>query len=1605
MIKKKAVWTLLALAGIPSAADARELPNMDASRSGLYQSAASLKPVRTQRLAISGRDELRGQPTFARATRSQEVPAQASRMSLEAVARHYLQQNAAVWGLSSRALETVELEAEHQLGGGATLVSFSQRVDGIEVFRERLSLLMDKERRLVAMSGYLNPEARPGMLERSGAFRITDLQAVSTAFLDLHGTLLVPQDLVEQGERRGLDRFFVQARTSSLPEEGYRLTGPLRTRPVLFSTAEGLKAAYFIELMTQDLVEGAQSAYAYVIDARSGEVLLRENLTHEASYNYRVYAQPESTGRPTAGPVADYLPHPTGSPDGWYPGFEAPALVAADGFNSKADPWLPDGATQTIGNAGVAYVDLASPDYYSTGDLYGGQDAEGEFDFTYDVTLTPSANTSQRLAAANHLFYVGNWLHDYWYDSGFNETAYNAQEDNFDRGGLDEDPLELQGQDYSGTNNANMSVPSDGISPRMQMYVWSGYREASLTVLPLGLKPSSLGTGAFGPTNFDLAATPLVLMNDGSGTTSDGCQTVPAGTYSGKVVAIDRGTCTFELKTLQAQNAGAVGVIIMNNQGGTTVIQMADDANTPNNVTIPVLSITQNDGTTLKTALASTTAQTAALKRITGVDHDGTLDSSIIAHEWGHYLHKRLLVTCNSQQCNSQSEGWADFVALHLLMDEGDPLDATYAVAVYAGIQYRDAAYYGIRRYPYSTNFSKNPLTFTHIQEGVALPTTAPMGSGGSTSNSEVHNAGEVWANMVWEGYAELLEDTLPPTPVRTFDEVQRAMSDYIVGGMLLAPANPTFTEQRDALLAAMSAINPPDAVRFAEQFAVRGAGTCAISPARTSTDLKGVTESYTLAPVMQLGEWTLNDALGSCDSDGVLDAGEQGYLTYSLINSGPAELPATKLVFSSTTAGLSFPEGETVTMPALAPYSTGEVQVAVALSSTAEGFQTLDIKADITNDTACVKALSDAISLRSNLDDIPNASETDTVESQYGVWNEEIVLGRSAWTRLEKETYKHVWYGLDNGKVGDVRLVSPSLNVSRTSPLIITFEHLYKFEASDDDGDGVVTFWDGGVLEISKDNGTTWEDIAVYANPGYDGVITDTSENPLMNRQAYSGSSPGYPSATETVYLNLKTALAGKTIKLRFRIGTDQAASDYGWEVDNIAFSGITNLPFGAVVEDSADVPTVYQDGDGDGYGNASASLGVCKLPTGYVTNSTDCDDTKATVYPSNAEVCDGLDNNCNERIDEDATDAQTYYVDADEDGVGDSTTAVTTCIQPEGTVTLSGDCDDTNPEMAPSFEETCDGFDNDCNGTSDDNAVDGSTVYADLDADSYGDAASTLVICAPTEGYVSDATDCNDSSSAVNPGAAEVCDEIDNNCDGSSDNNPTDGTAYYFDEDADGFGVADNSVVACAQPAGYSDNGADCDDSAPLNNPDAPEVCDLEDNDCDETVDEGALDAPSWYYDGDGDGFGAESVTEVSCSQPAEYVPTSGDCDDTNPMMYPGAAEEGNDGIDYNCDGEVQEATPVPTPVTTPTPADTPTQTPVEEPTATATPEVTPTEAPTDAPTEAPTDEPNTFPGGGGGCTCDAGNSSSQPTQPVALGALLLATLLGLKRRRDQR
>lgn len=237
---------------------------------------------------------------------------------------------------------------------------------------------------------------------------------------------------------------------------------------------------------------------------------------------------------------------------------------------------------------------------------------------------------------------------------------------------------------------------------------------------------------------------------------------------------------------------------------------------------------------------------------------------------------------------------------------------------------------------------------------------------------------------------------------------------------------------------------------------------------------------------------------------------------------------------------------------------------------------------------------------------------------------------------------------------------------------------------------------------------------------------------------------------------------------------------------------------------------------------------------------------------------------------------------------------------------VPAARDCDDTNPRIGEPAPEVCNGLDDDCNGTPDDVATDATDWYRDSDGDGYGSAAGPPVrLCeAPdTTGWTTDNQDCDDAFDSVFPGADERCDGLDNDCDTAVDEDPIDPATFYRDADGDGWGNPDETLLACAPDDGYAPRPGDCDDNEPQVHTTADELCNERDDDCDEMVDEDAVDAPSWYRDGDLDGHAADGAEEVrSCEPPEGFAASTGDCDDTEPRRNPSAVEV-CDGLDNDC------------------------------------------------------------------------------------------------------
>ncbi|MBK9370244.1 MAG: VCBS repeat-containing protein [Deltaproteobacteria bacterium] len=373
------------------------------------------------------------------------------------------------------------------------------------------------------------------------------------------------------------------------------------------------------------------------------------------------------------------------------------------------------------------------------------------------------------------------------------------------------------------------------------------------------------------------------------------------------------------------------------------------------------------------------------------------------------------------------------------------------------------------------------------------------------------------------------------------------------------------------------------------------------------------------------------------------------------------------------------------------------------------------------------------------------------------------------------------------------------------------------------------------------------------------------------------------------------------------------------------------------------------YKDADSDGYGDKSDAGSLrCDVNSTYkVTTNTDCNDSSSSISPGATEICDSsnTDEDCDSLADNNDSSASsatktTYYKDADGDGYGDKSDTGAAYCDATSTykVTNKTDCNDSSSSISPAATEVCDASntDEDCDGLSDDSdsSVSSSgktTYYKDADSDGYGDKSDTgSALCDVSSTYkVTTKTDCNDSSSAINPAATEVCDasNTDEDCDGLADNNDTSAssatkTTYYKDADSDGYGdKSDTGAAYCDATSTYKvTTKTDCNDSVSAINPGATEVCDASntDEDCDGLSDDSDSSASSatkttYYKDADGDGYGDKSDTgSALCDVSSTYkVTTKTDCNDSSSAINPGATEVCDaSNTDEDCDGLSDDA-----------------------------------------------------------------------------------------------
>ncbi len=509
--------------------------------------------------------------------------------------------------------------------------------------------------------------------------------------------------------------------------------------------------------------------------------------------------------------------------------------VVSEPANNIASPF---GWHDTDGQVGAEFTITRGNNVWSKDDLNAdnkdGFSPDGSASLNFNIPLVDldqASNNFLDLAIVN-LFYHSNIVHDIFYQYGFDEASGNFQLNNYGRGGNNDDAVFADVQDGSGTNNANFSTPPDGGNPRMQMFLWNVGNQTSENLQISGGTIAGNYTSADpsttvnddGPGNIPgPTATPvsglMVVVDNGTEIPEEGCGTlINIAEIEGKIAVIRRGSCSFVEKIKNAQEAGAIGVIVANHNNPTSDPNYREYVNmfgsTDPVFTIPSLFINFEDGETLINAVRAGTNATATLLQTGPFAVDSSFDNGIVIHEYGHGISKRLTGGANNSGCLSNNfqmgEGWSDWFALMLTMKATDVGTNGRGIGTY--VQGEDVDGLGIRTRQYSTDFSINEYTFAATND--------------ESLNGQVHYNGTLWATFLWDltwGY--IAKYGFNPDLYNGNGGNNRALA-LVIEGLKLQGCSPDFIDGRDGLLAADIALTGGEnQCLIWEVFAKRGMG------------------------------------------------------------------------------------------------------------------------------------------------------------------------------------------------------------------------------------------------------------------------------------------------------------------------------------------------------------------------------------------------------------------------------------------------------------------------------------------------------------------------------------------------------------------------------------------------------------------------------------------------------------------------------------------------------------------------------------------------------------------------------------------------------------
>ncbi|MCP3931424.1 MAG: T9SS type A sorting domain-containing protein [Bacteroidetes bacterium] len=1014
-------------------------------------------------------------------------------------ASQYIENNYEAWGLSREDIQGLDLKSQSQSKHNEVIhLYFQQNYKGIEIKNSLLVLSMLEEGKVFHAGSRLHSDIENKITSFIPKTSAKDALHISAKVLG--GVLIETPRFIKQKN----DHIY-------LYEKGELSLSTISVQLLYLPKNDGK-----LHLAWQIQIEKPDALWNIVIDAANGDLIEKKNKLLHCHFPHATYRRMEPSCEkedllnsqnsanltPDDNSLYNVFPYPVESPiHGEQQIISAPADPIASPYGWHDTNGL-DGAEHTItrGNNVHAYLDKNGNNASSGDEPNGGENLS--FLYSFSPNSEPAVNQN---ASVTQLFYACNFLHDFSYHYGFDEESGNFQENNYEKGGIEGDYLKANAQDGSAgssINNARFWPYAEGISPRIEMFLWN--RSGLLTVeSPVNIAGIyETREAQFGQSISETAVTgELVITDDGSMEPTQGCNEI-INDVDGKIALIDRGTCDYSVKVLNAQNAGAIAVIVCSYNGGT--FNPMGSGEVGNQVSIPSVLVNYADCQVIRQYIDEGVIVSLVTPDDEGPTQiDGSFDNGIIAHEYGHGISQRLTGGPQTVSCldndEQMGEGISDFFALAATAKTGDAGEMPRGIGTYVYQQAPNGP--GSRRYPYSTNMNVNPLTFHDI-----------VGTNG------VYPVGEVWASVLWDLYWVFSGQYGWSEDLLNGDKGNNIAIQLVMGGMKMQPCDPGLLEARDAILAADMANNEgANQCLIWEVFARRGLGWDA---EQGSTTNRHDGKAGFLTNPECIKELKITKTATE-----IINAGDE--ITLQITVTNHKEVSLADLIITDI-----IPEGLT--------YVPGTASEDASVNEGVITFE-LDFLASGASHIVSYRVLSSAdnFSVRQFFDDMENGDDEWTFFNQ---------TGDHIWYIRDANAYsgENAWFVEDTGKPNDqlLQLQNPVL-VTGDQP-VLRFYHKYNTEWG----------FDGGIVQISNDGGIQWENVEDYMfKNGYNSRLSFFTLG-INDLKAFIGNSEGYIDT----YIDLE-AYKGDEISIRFRFGSDDnGTGNEGWYMDDFEIMDMFN-------------------------------------------------------------------------------------------------------------------------------------------------------------------------------------------------------------------------------------------------------------------------------------------------------------------------------------------------------------------------------------------------------------------------------------------------------------